>query len=83
MELQIVTRSGEVFKGAVEAVTVTAADGELGILPGHTPLLAALVPGVVKFSGAAGDEKTLRTSAGFVTVDSDTVTVVIESLEEN
>ena len=47
MELQIVTRSGEVFKGAVEAVTVTAADGELGILPGHTPLLAALVPGVV------------------------------------
>ncbi len=80
MKLQVVARSGEIFAGEVTEVVVTAVDGELGILPGHTPLLAVLVPGSLRFTTIDGQKQQLRTNNGFVTVDSDEVKVVIESL---
>ena len=82
MELKLVARSGEIFSGTVQDVVVTADGGELGILPGHTPLLAVLTPGVVRFTTAAGEKQVFQTSAGFVTVDSDEIMVVVESVFE-
>ena len=78
MKLQIVERSGELFKGHVSSVTVPLLDGELGILPGHTPLLAVLQPGQVRFVTNKGEEKSVQTGRGFVTLDSDEIMVVVD-----
>ncbi|WP_165496138.1 ATP synthase F1 subunit epsilon [Arcanobacterium bovis] len=78
MKLQVVAKSGVLFEGEVTDVVVPAADGELGILPGHTPLLAVLEPGSVRFTLVTGEKREILTSRGFVTVDSDEVMVVVE-----
>ncbi len=79
MKLQVVAKSGILFEGEVTDAVVPAADGELGILPGHTPLLAILQPGSVRFTLSSGQEQEILTSRGFVTVDSDEIMVVVES----
>jgi F-type H+-transporting ATPase subunit epsilon len=43
--VEIVTPYEMFFEGQVEMIVVTAKDGEIGIMPGHSPLVAALVPG--------------------------------------
>ena len=46
-KLEIATPQGKVFEGDVEEVLVPAAQGEIGILPGHTPLLTTIAPGAL------------------------------------
>lgn len=79
MKLEIVARTGELFRGEVAQVTLNAAGGEIGILPHHTPLLAVINPGVVRYTLEDGSVHEVQTSEGFVTVDSDEITVVVES----
>ncbi|QQY08133.1 MAG: ATP synthase F1 subunit epsilon [Candidatus Xiphinematobacter sp.] len=47
--LELVTPSERVFSGEVEAVVIPGAEGELGILPGHCPLLTEIIPGELCF----------------------------------
>ena len=65
---------------AVDTVTVPGLNGELGILPGHTPLISQLRTGVLTF---AQGERTgqLLVSGGFVEVASDRVSVLAEIAE--
>lgn len=79
MNLEIVSRTGTIFHGDVKDVVVPAAEGQLGILPGHTPLLAILVPGTVRFTQADGTEYTFNTTRGFVTLEDDQVMVVVDA----
>ena len=44
----IVSAEEEIFSGQVEMVVATGTIGELGILPGHTPLLTGVRPGPVR-----------------------------------
>jgi F-type H+-transporting ATPase subunit epsilon len=44
---KIITPDGVTFEGDVEELTVPGSDGELGVLPGHRPLMAALRTGIV------------------------------------
>ncbi|MCI5826311.1 MAG: F0F1 ATP synthase subunit epsilon [Arcanobacterium sp.] len=79
MNLEIVSRTGTIFHGDVKEVVVPAAEGELGILPGHTPLLAILVPGTVRFVQPNGEAHTFNTTRGFVTLEEDQVMVVVDA----
>lgn len=79
MKLEVVAQSGELFSGEVSEVVVNASEGELGILPGHTPLLGVIAPGKVRYRTADGGSGEIPTSNGFVTVDSDHIMVVVES----
>lgn len=79
MKLEVVAQSGELFSGEVSEVVVNASEGELGILPGHTPLLGVIAPGKVRYRTADGSRGEILTSNGFVTVDSDNIMVVVES----
>lgn len=81
MRLEVVAQSGEIFSDEVAEVVVNAAEGELGILPGHTPLLGAIMPGKVRYKTIAGNKGEIVTSNGFVVVDSDNITVVVESVD--
>jgi|SRR5579859_1890432 len=47
MNLELVTLDGVKFKAEAYSVILPTADGEITVLPGHEPLLAQLVPGVI------------------------------------
>ena len=48
--LIIVSAERKIFEGAVKQIQATGVEGELGILPNHTPLMTAIKPGIVKSS---------------------------------
>ena len=48
VQCSIVSAEEEIFSGAVEMVVASGTIGELGIMPGHTPLLSGVKPGPVR-----------------------------------
>ena len=63
-------------------VSAPAADGDVGILPGHAPLLSVLRAGLVRITPVEGDERHVRIDSGFLSVDSNRVTVVVDTVED-
>ena len=53
----IVSAEQEIFAGQVEMVVASGTIGELGILPGHTPLLSGVKPGPVRLILEGGEEQ--------------------------
>ena len=54
IRLEIVTPYDLLYDGQVDMVVVTAADGEIGILPGHTAMFVALKDGEIRFRISSG-----------------------------
>jgi len=77
LEVHVVTPEQEVWAGDADMVVVTAADGQLGVLPGHAPLLALLGQGPLKIE-AGGQEINAQVDAGFLHVANDRVEVLAE-----
>ena len=80
LHLEIITAGGAVVDTQAAQVTLPLADGEVGILPGHAPLLGALMCGVVRYT-AAGKEHYCAVSPGTVNVAANTVTVLARTAE--
>ena len=77
LKLEIVTPEAKVFSDDVDMVTLTAAEGEMGILPNHVPLMTQLVAGEVV--ARKGDETFfLAVGDGFVQVTGDRVAVLTD-----
>ncbi len=80
MRLRVVTPEGEKVEAHVTMVTAPGSLGELGILPGHRPLLTSLDIG--KFSFVEdGKSRFLSTNTGYMEVHEDQLTVVTETAE--
>jgi F-type H+-transporting ATPase subunit epsilon len=82
MNVELVSVERRLWSGEANAVFARTTEGELGILPGHTPLLGALAPGwVVRIERA--DEPDLRVAVhgGFLSVREDGVSVLAEMAE--
>lgn len=80
IQLEVVTPERRVLSETVDAVYVPGLDGELGILPGHTPLISQLQTGVLSYTKQGATEK-LHVSGGFVEVNQDKVTLLAEVAE--
>ncbi|MDO4887476.1 MAG: F0F1 ATP synthase subunit epsilon [Actinomycetaceae bacterium] len=78
MRIEIVDRGGRVWSGESDHVSVPAHDGAMGILPGHTPVMALLVPGRVEIETSGNEHMVFEVEGGFVTVDEEQVHVVVE-----
>ena len=76
--LTIVSAERKIFEGEVKQIQATGVEGELGILPGHTPLLTAIKPGIVKFILQDGNEDVIYVSGGFLEVQPNIVTVLAD-----
>lgn len=77
INLTVVTRERKVLDVVVDEVVLPGADGELGILPGHTPLLASLRIGQLRYRTGNTVER-LVISWGFAEVLPDRVIVLAE-----
>lgn len=80
IQLEVVTPERRVLSERVDAVYVPGAGGELGILPGHTPLISQLQTGVLSYTQNGATHR-LHVSGGFVEVNSDRVSVLAEVAE--
>ncbi|MDO8108268.1 F0F1 ATP synthase subunit epsilon [Isoptericola sp. b441] len=81
LEVELVARDRTVWSGDATQVSAPAAEGEVGILVGHQPLLAVLKPGTVRIFGLDRSVLEAKVDAGFISVDDDQVTVVVDSAE--
>jgi len=80
IQLEVVTPERRVLADPVDMVTVPGLGGELGILPGHTPLISQLQTGVLTYV-QDGKSSQLHVSGGFVEVRDDHVSVLAEVAE--
>ncbi|MCC7360864.1 MAG: F0F1 ATP synthase subunit epsilon [Anaerolineales bacterium] len=77
---EIVSQDRSVFEGDVDIVVAPGADGEMGILPHHAPLLTTLKPGVLRVRHS-GREELFAISGGVMEVRPDIVTVLADAAE--
>ena len=82
LTVHIVGPEATLWQGEAASVSVPAADGELGIRPGRQPVLAVLRPGKVRITAEGGASETVDILGGFVSVDDDDITVVVDSQDE-
>ena len=80
LHLEIVTPERLAFSEEVDMVLVPGVEGELGILPHHTPLVSLLGVGELKIR-KGGDEESFAIAGGFLQVRPDKVVVMAETAE--
>lgn len=79
--VDIVSAEVGIFSGTVEMVFAPAADGEVGIMPRHSPLLTQLQPGEVRVVKSGGEEESYFVSGGMLEVQPHTVTVLADTAQ--
>lgn len=83
MHVELVSVERQLWSGEASAVFARTVEGELGILPGHAPLLGALAPGfAVRIDRVEeGDSLRVAVHGGFLSVRKDGVSVLAEMAE--
>lgn len=83
LSLEIVTPEKRAYSGSARMVVVPGAEGELGILPDHMPLMTQILPGEVQVTTEEGGELFLAVGEGFVEVTPERVSVLTDmAIEE-
>ena len=80
IKISIVSSIEEIYSGEATMVFATGSLGELGIAPGHTPLLTGLAAGPVRVQNGS-EEETFFCSGGFVEVQPNAVTILSDTAE--
>ena len=81
LRLVVVTRERKIVEADVDEVILPAYNGEIGVLPGHTPLLAALGMGQLWYRQGA-EKHYLAIAFGFAEVQPDRVTILAQLAEK-
>ncbi len=81
MHVAIVSAEKELFSGDVTFFAGSSISGELGVFPGHLPLLTQLVPGQVRLQKADGSEEVFWISGGLLEIQPNQIIVLAESAE--
>jgi F-type H+-transporting ATPase subunit epsilon len=79
--LRILTPEGAVFDDLAYMVIAPSVEGEVGILPRHTPFIAFLRAGETRVKLLDDTEVVFATSEGYVSVEEDRVLVLVEQAE--
>jgi F-type H+-transporting ATPase subunit epsilon len=82
MTVELVSVERSLWSGTATIVIAETTEGELGIMPGHTPLLGELVEGgVVTIRVPDGEDVTAAVHGGFLSVTGERVSILAESAE--
>ncbi len=76
LRVSVVSAAEEVWTGTASMVVARTTEGEIGILPGHEPVLAILATGEVRITEVGGASIKANAEDGFLSVQHDTVTIV-------
>ena len=78
VQCNIVSADESLFSGSVSMVIATGSLGEMGITPGHAPLLSDLNPGPVRLLIDGGEEEIYYLSGGYIEVQPTTVSILAD-----
>ena len=78
LTLEIVTPEARVYSDTVDTVVIPTVEGEIGILPGHIPLLTHIESGELRVT-KNGKVENLVVGGGFAQIDGDKVSILAES----
>lgn len=81
LQVDLVAADRTVWSGEASMIRARTLTGDIGILPGHTPLIAVLRAGEVKVV-SAGSEHLVGIDGGFLSVDHDRVVLVADTIEQ-
>jgi len=81
LEVAVVSAERALWKGAAKSVVAKTPDGEIGIMPGHEPVLALLVESPLRIEQPDGRKLVVAVHGGFFSVDSNKVNVIAEVAE--
>jgi F-type H+-transporting ATPase subunit epsilon len=79
MYCDVVSAEAALFSGKIQFVSLTGSMGDLGITPGHSPLLSEIKPGPMLMRKENGDEDVFYVSGGFLEVQPHKVTVLADT----
>jgi F-type H+-transporting ATPase subunit epsilon len=79
LNVDVVSAEESIFSGEAKFVTLPGESGELGILPGHTPLISRIRPGTVKVVQPDGSEVNIFVAGGILEIQPGTVTVLSDT----
>ena len=79
MKVEIVSAEEEIYSGTAEMVFAPAAEGEIGVAPGHAPLLTLLGPGEVRVKVSNEEETSFYVSGGMIEVQPKLVTILSDT----
>ena len=77
MQVEVVTPAGIAASVECDEVTAPGVRGEFGVLPGHTPFISALKPGVLIWKSKSGKKGVLAVGAGYAEVNGKDKVVVL------
>ena len=79
IQVEVVSAEESIFSGQAKFVSLPGEAGELGILPGHIPLITRIKPGAVRIEKADGDEEFVFVAGGILEVQPRLVTVLSDT----
>ncbi len=79
LNVDVVSAEESIFSGEAKFVTLPGESGELGILPGHTPLISRIRPGTVKVVQPDGSEVNIFVAGGILEIQPGAVTVLSDT----
>jgi len=79
IQVDVVSAEEMIFSGMAKFVALPGESGELGIMPGHTPLITRIKPGAVRIEKADGSEEFVFVAGGILEVQPHHVTVLSDT----
>ena len=80
LNVALASPTEQLWTGEANFVLARTTGGDLGVLPGHTPLFGVLVDGLVSIEVADGSKKEFNVKGGFLSVNNDRVSILTESV---
>ena len=81
LSVSLVAMDRPIWEGQARMVVATTPEGEIGILPGHEPVLALLTDGAVRIEPIEGQRVSAVVHGGFFSVSNDRVAILAETAE--
>ncbi|WP_349931518.1 F0F1 ATP synthase subunit epsilon [Glutamicibacter mishrai] len=79
LQVEIVAADHFVWSGAAKLVKARSVDGEIGVLPGHVPMLSLLAAGDLEIEPVSESRFSVQVDGGFFSVESDRVVIVADN----
>ena len=81
VQCDIVSAQSEIFSGRIEFLSASGTLGELGIAPGHSPLLTSLKPAPLELHFPGGETEVFFISGGYLEVQSHSILILADTVQ--
>ena len=81
LTVEVVSPEKRVWSGEAKMISARTLEGDIGVLPGHAPLLGVLVDGQVSIKVSDGTTQDFNIHGGFISVSNNRVSILGESTD--